>query len=177
VIEAALPGGIVIDGEDGSDSVSVNFGALVGAVTIADSGFGGTDTLMVYGTAEDDSLTLSNGQIARVDEVISFGVGIESLTVNSGAGDDVISAAITDPTFSAYLTIEGEDGNDSIDATRTSIDLTINGGAGQDVLSGGLGVNTLDGGGGDDVLQDGGGTNTITPSDRSACRGSAAAGC
>jgi hypothetical protein len=139
VIEATLAGGVVVDGEDGSDAVSVNLGSLDGAVAVDDSGSEGVDTLTVHGTPEADSLTVSDAQVARIDETISFGAGIEGLMVHGGAGDDDISVAVVDPAFSATLTVEGEDGNDSIDASATTATITIGGGGGRDVLTGGTG--------------------------------------
>lgn len=73
----------------------------------------------------------------------------KDVTIKGGAGDDVLSgASTTDAT--KVITIEGNDGND-----------TITGGAGKDVLSGGAGNDILTGGASADALTTGAGNDII----------------
>jgi Ca2+-binding RTX toxin-like protein len=62
------------------------------------------------------------------------------------------------------LTVNGRDGNDILDAARVPVDsilLTLDGGAGDDLLVGGDGNDTLLGRDGDDVLIGGPGQDTL----------------
>ncbi len=90
---------------------------------------------------------------------------IEVTTVNAGAGDDTVT--ITEPEIGGqvqphrYLVVHGQTGMDTIDATATSEGVTvfgdedddlIRGGAGTDVLVGGLDTDNIFGNEGDDVI-------------------------
>ena len=67
----------------------------------------------------------------------------------------------TDSGFDTPVSVVGGDGDDNIDSPQATITLVLDGGAGNDTLTGGTGSNVLVGGDGDDTLIDGGGTNTI----------------
>jgi Ca2+-binding RTX toxin-like protein len=103
------------------------------------------DNVIVNGTNEDDVIAVTGsgtnaavlGLAARVD-VAGARAANDRLTVRALAGDDVIDA-------SAVL--------------AGAILLTLDGGAGDDVLLGGAGPDTLLGGDGDDVLLGGAGAD------------------
>ncbi len=160
-------------------------------VTDIASGGGGNDTL--NGNAGNDTLTggadndTVNGDGGN--DLIQVGVGDGFDAVNGGAGTDTIAATgantqiglrsiagieqITSALFGG-VTISGTTGVENLNfggVTLTGI-VSINGGGGNDVISGsaaaddirgGSGNDTLNGNGGIDTIRGGGGTDTITP--------------
>ena len=89
--------------------------------------------------------------------------------VKAGSGDDIItltgtieSKAYNYGSYSGYRGegygyghIYGEDGNDTIDASNTTVVRDLNGGAGDDIISSGAGLDIVTGGTGDDVFNAG----------------------
>src|SRR4029450_10335737 len=75
--------------------------------------------------------------------------------LNGDDGDDNLTAS-AGATAVIRVTLNGGAGNDVLSA-----DGTINGGDGNDQLIGGAGNNTLDGGTGDDIFVGNGGTDAI----------------
>jgi uncharacterized delta-60 repeat protein len=128
-VTAAPAGGIVIDGQEGSDTYTVDFGDLAGAVMVQDGGSAVTDALTVNGTTGDDSITVKNGVVTRTNsaDMPATYSGIESVTVNGGGGND----SIIDP-GSANLTLLGGPGNDTIVIASTTGPVTADGGDGSD---------------------------------------------
>ena len=138
----------------GTDTLAVN--DLTGTDTVnvdADlAAFGGgddaaADNVVVSATSDDDSATVTgagpNAQVAGLSAQVSASGAI--------AGSD-------------RLTVNGLDGDDVIDASGVSADsalLTLDGGAGSDVLIGGAGDDILLGGAGDDILIPGPGNDTV----------------
>jgi Ca2+-binding RTX toxin-like protein len=129
-----------------------------GVLTI--EGTSGNDTIQVsvLGTSY---LVQVSGQASQTFTIAA----VKSLVVDAGKGNDVVmlSSAIT-----LGSTLEGGPGNDTI--TGGSGADHIEGGPGNDVLFGGAGDDTLEGGPGDDTLtgglgadrfEGGPGTNTI----------------
>jgi Ca2+-binding RTX toxin-like protein len=111
------------------------------------NGDGAADTVIVNGTAGDDVVTVAgdangvviNGLAARV--IITHAEAAnDRLVVNTLAGDDVVAASAL---------------------AANAIQLTANGGDGNDVLIGGQGNDTLIGGNGDDVLIGGPGQDVL----------------
>jgi Ca2+-binding RTX toxin-like protein len=113
-----------------------------------------------------------------------------TLTVNGTAGIDTIAfapsaqglgvvgngRAVGGSPFNGVrrITVNGQGGDDRVDGSNLAVPLTINGGAGNDVLIGGSGGDTLGGGAGNDnlfgnagidVLRGDDGTDTINASD------------
>lgn len=128
----AKPGTLYLCGGDGSDSYTINLGTgLPAQVVAADNGASGSDNLIVNGTAGNDIIHKTTGQVtwgAPAAVTIAYD-GIENATINGGAGDD----SITDP--GAHTTVLGGPGNDWI-----AIDATSAGGV---VVDGGEGTNTI----------------------------------
>jgi Ca2+-binding RTX toxin-like protein len=109
---------ISVDGGDGSDSYTLNFGGTGGTITVSDSGAGASDTdqLTVNGTPGPDFIVKTPGLITWGNptvEVVSHS-GVEHVTVNGGGGNDTI----IDP--GADTTILGGDGDDTIVITASS---------------------------------------------------------
>jgi hypothetical protein len=128
-----------IDGGGDTDAYTINPGSLAGLLNIADSGTAGVDTLLANGTPEGDTIKKLGWQILFGDpptEIVDFS-GIEGVTIDAGAGNDVI----VDPGEDTILL--GGPGDDTIivDAT-TGSGVLMDGGDGSDrylVLLGNLG--------------------------------------
>jgi predicted lipoprotein with Yx(FWY)xxD motif len=131
----------------GADLVTVNdlLGTGVGDVNVdlAGGSDSESDHVIVNGANGDDALNVDgdssavavSGLSARV--AIQHSQPIDQLTVNGLAGDDRLSAA----------------------ALAAPITLTLDGGAGADMLAGGKGTETLSGGDGNDSLDGNGGND------------------
>src|SRR5215203_1677643 len=153
---------------------SIDFRALGGADTIAVNDLSGTDVTELntdlaaggVGDAQPDTVI---AQATNGDDVgIVFGdasgvaaIGLaaqinitgaeaanDRLTLNMLAGDDVVDASGL-AAGAIQLTVDGGDGNDVL--IGSDGDDVLRGGAGDDVLLGGLGIDVLDGGDGDDI--------------------------
>lgn len=128
----------------GAGYYTVNFNtgaevALEGLSRSHDTFDGGTESDTIVMTAGNDALILDDPASPRHSS--SSGARVVSVeTIDAGDGDDVIN--LTSATYSY--------GN-----------VTINGGAGNDVLWSGAGNDTLDGGDGDDILHGGAGDDNL----------------
>jgi Ca2+-binding RTX toxin-like protein len=150
---------VTINALGGADTVTVNdlSGTSVTDVNLNLAGPGGgglagvpdgkTDTVIVAGTADDDSAFVV-GSISRTE---IFGLAADvSITGSDGTSD--------------RLEVRGLSGNDEINAGGLAADAmsyTADGGTGDDVLIGGAGNDTLRGGDGDDVLVGGPGDDNL----------------
>ncbi len=143
VIENGSGSDTIVGGEGGTDSDTVDFSSLTGAVTV-------THTASETGTTTDgtDTLTFSEVEsfiLSDHNDSVTGSSDTSGMNVSAGTGDDtVVGGAGGD-------TILGEDGSDSID-----------GGDGDDVLTGGGGDDTLTGGDGDDLVSGGDGNDLLT---------------
>jgi len=116
-----------------------------------------------------DAITMTAGPAATIGRLdasmgsIHFEIAFpsETLALVGGGGDDVITVSEPDATLTATLTVDGRDGNDTIDATETWRDMVLIGGPGHDDLLGGDGDDQLIGGDGDDDLLGGAGNDNI----------------
>jgi Ca2+-binding RTX toxin-like protein len=158
----------------GIDNITV--GDLTGtgvtqvAIDLAASGGGGdgaADSVTVNGTGGNDTITVTGAgtsiTVAGQPEVVNIN-GAEAandvLTIRAGAGNDTISAA-TLPAAIIGLTIDGGDGNDNITGSQGND--TLIGGDGNDFVNGGKGNDTAQLGTGDDtfVWNPGDGSDTV----------------
>jgi Ca2+-binding RTX toxin-like protein len=104
----------------------------------------GNDTVVINATNGDDVITLTNNN---------------GLVTVSGLGEDI---NIVNFTAADRIVINGRNGNDIINASGfAGMQLTENGGNGDDTLIGGLGNDLLSGGNGDDMLISGGGQDVL----------------
>jgi Ca2+-binding RTX toxin-like protein len=109
-------------------------------------GDGAVDSVIVNGTAGDDSVSISASG--------------SSVSVSGLAA----SVAITGSEATDRLTVQGLGGSDTLNASQTpagSISLTLDGGAGKDILTGSAGDDTLIGGDGADTLIGGRGNDVL----------------
>jgi Ca2+-binding RTX toxin-like protein len=124
-------------------TVNANLAAALGGTT----GDGATDQVIVNATNGNDAVEVA----ARTTSV-----GVTGLA-------PTVNIQNIDPASDA-LTIKGFAGNDILDAaqlTADSVVLTLDGGAGDDLLVGGAGNDTLLGGDGDDTLVGGPGQDIL----------------
>jgi Ca2+-binding RTX toxin-like protein len=130
--------------------VNVNLGAAGGAGdgqpdTVVVNGTNGADVAVVAGSAGSASVL---GLAARVN-ISNAEPANDRLTINTLAGDDVVEASGL-AADAIQLTANGGDGDDVLIGGAGNDVLT--GGAGDDVLRGGPGLDVLDGGPGDNIL-------------------------
>lgn len=134
----------------GADTVTVNDLSGTDVTTVAPD-LGGNDNaadnVITNATAGDDVAVVAGsgasasvlGLAARTD-ISNSVAGVDRLTVNALAGDDVVDAS---------------------GLAASALLLSVNGGAGDDVIIGGAGNDTLNGNDGDDVVLGGPGQDVI----------------
>jgi Ca2+-binding RTX toxin-like protein len=151
----------------GADTITVNnlAGTSVTNVNIdlsgtpgSGTGDGAADTIIINGTAGDDVVTVAGASgsaevagLAAVVHIAGAEAANDRLIINAGDGDDVVQASGL-AAGTIQLTADGGNGND-----------VLIGSAGNDSLLGGAGDDVLIGGGGQDVLDGGPGNNTVLP--------------
>ncbi|QEL20815.1 beta strand repeat-containing protein [Limnoglobus roseus] len=139
---------IVVNDLSGTDvtAVNLNLGPADGqADNVILNGTSGADVIQAFGTAAGVSVF----GLAATINVTGAEAANDRLTVNALAGDDVVEASGL-AAGSIQLTANGGDGDD-----------VLLGGAGNDVLLGGAGDDVLIGGPGFDVLDGGPGDNVV----------------
>jgi len=102
-------GGVVLDGEDGSDTYTVHWGSLVGNVQIIDRGSSGTDKLAL----ECAGTTFGSGTASNSGQTVTFS-GIEQppspCTVSSASASSAAAAAATTSTSTTTVPFAGSAG-------------------------------------------------------------------
>src|SRR5690348_3887672 len=140
---------LVLNANGGADQVTVNdlTGTDVKQVTLemgSAQGDGASDQVIVNGTDNADKIKLnSNGTTVSVTGLSELVTVVDTETIDT-------------------LTIQGRDGNDIINASGLAagvIGLTIDGGAGNDIITGSQGNDLLLGGDGNDTVIGGGGND------------------
>ena len=134
------------------------------------AGDGQPDNVIVHGTNGDDILVVAGdpsgtsvlGLAARVS-IAGAEAANDRLTVNALAGDDIVDASGV-ATGAIQLTLNGGEGDDVI--LGGNGDDTLLGGPGDDVLLGGPGNDSIDGGAGANVVIDSFAANTVTRATR-----------
>ncbi len=179
---------IKVDAGSDSDTIEVD-GNIPRNVTVNGTGATALKITGNPGRSDDavsinnSAVTLFNGtstvsfsDIGAVELALGTTTGADSVTINGTSGSDNIYVPAGDSntvdlhglpiTLDEYsaLTINGNDGDDTIDASQISASfaLTINGGAGDDILAGGPGNDTINGGAGNDTLIGWGGNDTMS---------------
>jgi Ca2+-binding RTX toxin-like protein len=106
--------------------------------------------LVITGTAAADSIALGGAGGAITVTANGVGIGtfnsVQRIVINAGGGDDTVSM----PSVSLPAVIDGGTGNDRLTGGRGADD--IRGGAGDDRLTGGFGADILSGQDGNDTL-------------------------
>ena len=156
-VNVAAPGGadtLTVNDLTGTDLTQLNLD--LASPPGSGAGDGQTDTVIVNGTNGDDAILVANdasgvtvrGLAAQVKITGAEGAN-DRLIVNALAGDDVVDASGL-AVGAIQLTADGGDGNDVLIGSAGND--TLLGGAGDDVLIGGPGQDTLDGGPGNNIL-------------------------
>jgi Ca2+-binding RTX toxin-like protein len=119
------------------------------------TGDGAADRVIVNGTDGDDVVTVGSANneiavfgLASTITIVNAEGSNDNLTINALAGDDVVTASRLPAVIG--LTIDGGAGDDVLEGGDGN-DVLL-GGAGDDILLGGNGVDVLDGGSGDNVV-------------------------
>jgi Ca2+-binding RTX toxin-like protein len=141
----------------GTDLVEINID-LAGTIG-GNAGDGAADTVIVFGSADDDVVQVTNsaagisvGGLAAVVNLRNAEPANDALVINGTDGDDVIDLSLLAADL-IKLTANGGVGDDLLIGSAGAD--TLLGGDGQDFLLGGPGVDILDGGDGDDIeIQD-----------------------
>jgi Ca2+-binding RTX toxin-like protein len=153
------------DGTITFDSRSLSF---TGVEPIKDS-LGVTNRSFTF-PATADTITLSddgdagNGQSLishATDTTVTFSSPGTALVLALGDGDDTLTATPLDGGFGATLTINGDSGADTMDASLLETNVKLNGSADNDTLTAGNGNDTLSGGAGEDELFGGPGNDKV----------------
>jgi len=145
---------VIVRALGSADTVTVNdlTGTRVSNVVVdlfgtSGAGDGAADTVIVNGTGTNDVITLTgstNGVdvlgLAATVTVVGGEQSLDELVINALAGDDVVDASAVQ---------------------AGSIDLTLNGGVGNDMLIGGQGNDLINGGPGADTAFGGAGDDTF----------------
>lgn len=180
---AGQSGNDVIATGSGNDQVLWN-GIGNGADTLVDSA--GVQTVTVQGDANVNNFSVdsNNGRLRVREGGASITVSNSTSTVNvlGGSADDVITISSIADVRALVLNIDGQADNDTISAFDTNIGVvrlrlnggtgndtitgsrnndTINGDGGDDSIIGGLGNDLVDGGDGDDIMSGEGGNDTL----------------
>jgi len=115
-------------------------------------------TLSDDGTSDNGLLTLSS---VSSSEMVTFTNPGTSMGIHLGSGADQLTVVSLDDGFAGTLTLNGEGGDDTIDASAVSVAIKQNGSGGDDILKGGSGNDTLNGGSGSDSLEGGAGNDKL----------------
>ena len=123
----------------------------------------------------DDQITLGdndvlNDGISRLinstrSGTFNFANPSTGFTLSTGGGNDTVTASDLDGLFSGTVEINGESGDDIIDAATSTYGFIINGGSGDDILAGGSGNDEINGGAEDDLIYGNAGNDTIFGND------------
>jgi Ca2+-binding RTX toxin-like protein len=153
---AALGGAdmITINDLSGTDVTEVNLD--LAGIPGGSSGDGQPDAIIINGTNGDDVVVITGnangvsvfGLAAHVN-ITAAESSIDRLTVNTLASDDVVEASGL-ASNGIQLTADGGDGDDVLIGGEGND--TLLGAAGDDVLLGGPGIDVLDGGPGDNIV-------------------------
>ena len=124
--------------------------------------FADSDDEITVGDDDDDTNGISRISSTSSSETVDFLMSTGSLiTIRTGAGNDQVTASDLDPTVSSPLTIGGESGDDTLDASAMTDPVTLSGGTGDDSLTGGGGNDLANGQSGDDRIVGGAGDDNL----------------
>ena len=148
---------VYAESEDAADVTLNNF-------VHTDVAFGGTgDSHVTITGAKRGTITTGSGDDVIDVTAQSNGAGwSNAFDIESGAGDDIIT--IRGDRSYTTADVDAGDGNDTVTFTGGGA-ATLDGGAGDDTLTGGGGADTLIGGLGDDTLVGGDGNDSLDGGD------------
>ena len=163
-----------LDGETGNDSL--DGGAGFDEIIWTGTG-SGIDVILPATGSASVVITTSNlantisvekaGKFLRVAEgadSITTSLTVNSVTINTGDGNDTINVQSLNGINLLNVSINGQAGNDTITGTGSSVGLlriVMDGGDDNDAISGTLGNDIIRGGDGNDIVNGSGGNDTI----------------
>ncbi len=124
-------GAVTLDGKGGSDTYVINFQSS-GSFTadVNDSGTSGTDTLVVNGTAGNNTINLNSSAVSLGSQTVNYS-SVEILTVYTKGGNDTVNVTAT----SANTTINGGNGNDTFNLSSIGNATTVDLGSGTNTVN------------------------------------------
>jgi Ca2+-binding RTX toxin-like protein len=135
------------DGVTSTDRAFV-FGSTADTVTLGDDSQAGNDTLQISSIGSGGT--------------IGFALPTGTITVSTGDGNDFVTVALLEAAFGGSVIINTEAGNDTVDASSTGHGVTIDGGTGDDRITGSDQNDNLVGGHGRDLVIAGDGNDILT---------------
>ncbi|WP_447763318.1 calcium-binding protein [Sphingopyxis panaciterrae] len=167
---ADLVAGETIDGGAGFDKIVVSFGTMLDFSSFALTGIeaiqAGDNLRTGVTAAQVDALQRLSGrfQVTTAGDLDLAGTTIARGTIfhltNNATIFDLAGIIPLGANDEILVTVNGGDGNDQITGSTSNDQLS--GGAGDDILYGTGGNDTLEGGAGDDILDGGGGNDILT---------------
>jgi Ca2+-binding RTX toxin-like protein len=139
-------------GDTESDSGALTATAILGLGMTGGIGYLDFETLVISLGSGGNHFAITGTM--RRDDAATMTI------VNTGAGDDVVTVSL-DAATDGPLVVNLQEGDNSLDASGSSLDLVISGGGGSDAIAGGSGADNISGGGGDDVLVGGLGNDAL----------------
>ncbi|WP_406699414.1 Ig-like domain-containing protein [Singulisphaera sp. Ch08] len=123
---------LVVDGQGGTNSVRVgsngNLAGIQAGVSVTDTG--GTTALIVddsnSGIGRTYDVTGVQVAVSGLAGTITFGVGVPSLTINAGSGEDAVSVDASVASSLTTLSVNSGAGSDSINLRNVNAGLTVN---------------------------------------------------
>jgi Ca2+-binding RTX toxin-like protein len=172
-VEVIFSGTSTAPSNDADDTLTNIEGVIGSKFSDILDGSAATISLKILGNDGDDIITGGSGadyiEGGDGNDMLDGGEGAD--VIDGGIGSDIVSyqdyaagvevafaESTTSPTNSAgdtLVNIEGVIGSqfdDTLDGSAATIDLTLFGYGGNDVITGGLGFDQIDGGGGDDII-------------------------
>ncbi len=161
---------IIVSGLAGADTFTVadlTPTEVADLVLVVDAAAGSADAVTVNGRTVADNVAITvtgtRVNIAGLEYDVNIdGVSLadaDTLTFNANGGNDTVLTADTLATLfsSAEVTVNGGDGDDFVSGFGT-----LNGEGGNDTLLGSLDAQTINGGTGNDTIRGGGGTDVMS---------------
>ncbi|MBC8290855.1 MAG: hypothetical protein H8E37_11115, partial [Planctomycetes bacterium] len=136
----------IFDNVSATDRI-FTFAGTADTITLGDDGIAANSTLRISSVASS--------------ETVDFASPSGSITVNAGAGNDTVTVALLEAGYAGAIIINGEDGADTIDASAVQVGVTVDGGTGNDVITGSDQADNILGGGGADLAAAGDGNDTL----------------
>lgn len=133
--------------------------AAVNRTFAIDSGANPGDHQISVSDAGGRTIIDDNGTNAF--ESVTFTNPTATLTLNAGDGNNTISLEALDAAFAASFTVDGQGGDDNINANGVNVALSMMGSGGTDTLIGGSLNDTIDGGLGSDSIEGGAGIDVL----------------
>ncbi len=163
-------GSDVLDGS-ANDDTFVWRGAVDGNDSVLSGE--GVDEVSVRGSAAGDTFSVgqsgssvvvgSGGASITLPITEELAAGVDRVLIAAGSGNDTVTIGNLNLVGALVLSVNGEDGNDILNASGAltgSVLMLLDGGLGNDIITGGNGADSLVGGEGADVLNGGAGNDS-----------------